>query len=148
MRRIHPPSQPVRNITSITMRTIPLPQIAITPNTPRIINPRRAIQHPGLSPNRLLPPLHPRLHQSIAPILSLLRTRPLHALINHLFNLRIRTWIGNVPRGIIARRSAIMILHQARVGDTVVCRRGAHAAGGFLHDYGEDEARVEGGSGG
>lgn len=52
------------------------------------------------------------------------------------------------PAVVVAGALAVVVLHQARVADAVVCRRRAHAAARLLHDDGEDEAVVDAGGGG
>jgi len=138
MLKFHPPRQPIRHITSITMRRPALPQIPTLMDTPRIIDPRRAIERTHITPLGLID----TLRQPIPPI------RPSHALLDHLRDHVCRAWVLNAGLidAVVAARGAVVVLHHPRVGHAVVGGRGADAAAGFLHYDCEDEAVIDEGS--
>lgn len=135
MLKFHPPRQPIRHITGITMRRPALPQIPTLIYTPRIIDPCRAIKRTLIIPLRRID----TLRQPIAPI------RAPHAIRHHLHDHVRRARVANAIRvdAVVAARGAVVVLHHARVGDAVVGGRGADAAAGFLHYDCEDKAVVD-----
>ena len=114
------------------MRGNPILQIPATSHRPTIIIPRRLI------------------------ILAHVRGFALaHALLQAIscgsacgavgYHLRdFRGGAGVLDRAVVAGAGAVMGLHETRVGDAVVCCRGADAAFGFLHHDGEDLVDVSG----
>lgn len=75
------------------------------------------------------------------------------AVRDHAGDLRGRTWIlrGAVCEPHVVRVAVVqagVVLHEARVDDAAVGDGRAHAAAGFLHYDGEDEAVVDAGGGG
>lgn len=135
MLKLHPSRQPIRHITSITMRRPALPQIPTCVYTPRIVDPRRAIKRTHIIRLRLID----TLRQPIPPI------GPAHAILDHLHDhvCRARVLNAALVDAVVAARGAVVVLHHAGVGHAVVGGWGADAASGFLHDDCEDEAVVD-----
>ena len=119
----------------------PLTQISRWHNRTRIVNARRPVESRDIG--------RPRFVKALSETVS--RSRSAGSLLNHLGN---RTgWTGILYdhfAGVIAPACgvAVVVLHQARVGDTAERGGDADAAAGFLEDNGEDEALVDVGASG
>lgn len=129
-----PPGQPIRNITRIAMRGNAVLQAPTRSDAATVINPRGAIKVGIIA----LAALIDTLGQAIAI------TRASSAIRYHLADGAGRAGVLHHAI-VVARRGAVVVLHQAGIAHAVVGGRGAHAAAGFLHHDGEDEAVVDAG---
>ena len=123
------------------MSSDPLTQIPRWRNGTGIVNARRSVESRDIA--------RPGLIEALSETIS--RSRSAGSLLNHLRN-RIG-WTGvlhdHVAGGVApACSAAVVVLHQARVGDATEGGGNADAAAGFLEDDGEDEALVNKGAGG
>lgn len=134
MRSPDPTGQPIRNIARVAMRGNPILQPPTGSHTPTVINPRGAIKVRVVA----LPALVDALRQAIAV------ARAARAVVDHLADGGRRARVLH-RAAVVARRGAVVVLHQAWVAHAVVGGRGADAAAGLLHQDGEDEAVVDAG---
>ena len=119
----------------------PLTQISRWRNGSGIVNARRLVESRDIA--------RPGLIEALSETVS--RSRPAGSLLNHLGNRTGGTGVlydyftgGVAP----ACGVAVVVLHQARVGDAAEGGGDADAAAGFLEDDGEDEALVDVGASG
>lgn len=123
-----PAGEPVRNVGRVAIRSGDA-QLQSPPggDSPRVVNTGGPVE---------LALAGARLDQDLLqPVAG---GRAEGAVLDHAFDLVLGA------RGLAeARMGALVRLHQARVGVAVVGRPDAHAAIGFLHDNGEDEAGVD-----
>lgn len=126
------PRQPISNIARVRVGSSPVAQVPITRQTPRVINPRSLID--------LLRPRGRQLAQNLLQPITL--GSPHRSGANHANNLVIRAGV-DAKAGI----SAVMILHQARVGVSSEGRPDTNTPLGLLDDGREDEAGINAGLG-
>ena len=128
----YPPRKTVRNIRNVTMRRYSSPQIPRSIDRPRIIYPRRPIKSRNIRSASLIQ----TLRQSIPPPCT---TCPL---LDHVRNRLPWTWFLRCS-SIVTRRRAVVILHEARIGDSVIRCWGSDTAAGLLHYYCKNEAVID-----
>lgn len=121
------------------MRRDPQPQIPTRIHAATVVNPAGPVPPTGaIEPAYGFPP---RLHKPHLRRPHRVR-RSRGTLAYHLLDGGVRARVHG--RGVlVARRGAVVVLHEPRIADGVVGSRHADAARRFLQDDGEDEARVE-----
>lgn len=134
MGRIHPPGQPVGDITSIAMRSNTALKSGAPVNRAGVVDPRSAVEATVTRPARLV--------DTVRQAVAVIGTG--RALADHLGDDTRRAGVLHLARDVaVAGPGAVVALHQARVAHAVVGRPHARAAAGFLDDDGEDHAVVD-----
>ena len=119
----------------------PFTQVSRWRNRTGVVNARRLVESRDIA--------RPGLVEALSETIS--RSRSAGPLLNHLGNRA--GWTGVLYHYLTvgfapARGVAVVVLHQAWIGDTAEGGGDADAATGFLEDDGEDEALVDVGAGG
>ena len=139
MLRTNPTSQPVGDIRRITMRGNPTLEPGAAVDAARVVETGALVEDVlAVAGRARVPGVVHALGQAVAGVGSG------GALADHGGDDVVGARVLD-PAVVVAGAGAVVALHDARVADAVVGRRGAHAAAALLEDDGEDEAVVDAG---
>lgn len=157
-RRRHPPSQAVGNVRGVAVRSDTLAQVTAGIDRARVVDPRGLVEGLGAGTGRSIVQA---VGQAVAGgctgscglsdqrVVLFFFTPPfrdslaLTSFTHHLSDGVLRAGVYHIAVAVVASGRSVVVLHQARVGNSAVAGRRADAAGRLLHDDSQDEAVVD-----